>query len=162
MPYCQPPDLATLSPSTIAADLRAALARAERQLSAISPEVATQPLGPAKWSIQETVGHLIDSATNNHQRLIRLQLAPELTFPGYQQVEWVALNRYNLRPWPEILSLFLTLNRHFAHAIEHADAGCFQHTWHHEGERLTLGFILVDYIAHLEHHLCQLPLVHVE
>jgi hypothetical protein len=155
--YSQPTDPAALSPHIIAADLRAAIARAERQLSPITPEAAAQPFAASKWSIQETVGHLIDSCTNNHQRLIRLQLAPELTFPGYQQVEWVALQRYDLLPWPEVLSLFLALNRHFAHAIEHADPACFPHTWLFEGEHLTLGFILVDYIGHLEHHLRQLP-----
>ena len=155
--YAQPADLAALSPQALAADLRAHLSRAERQLSAISPETAAQPLEPGKWSIQQTVGHLIDSCNNNLQRLIRLQIAPQLTFPGYQQDDWVRLQRYDLLAWPEVLMLFLALNRHFAHAIEHADARCFPHIWLFEGQPLTLGFILADYIAHLDHHLRQLP-----
>jgi hypothetical protein len=155
--YSTPADPSTLDPTQIAADLRAHLARAERQLSPITPEAAAQPLAPGKWSIQQTVGHLIDSCTNNLQRLIRLQLTPELTFPGYQQDECVRLQRFDLEPWPEVLSLFLALNRHFAHAIEHADAATFTHTWLFEGKQLTLGFILVDYIGHLDHHLRQLP-----
>ncbi|MGD0796962.1 MAG: DinB family protein [Acidobacteriaceae bacterium] len=157
MPYTQPVDLDSLSPHQLASDLRAALSRAESQLSAISPEAASQPLAPGKWSIQQTIGHLIDSCNNNLQRLVRLQLAPQLIFPGYQQDDWVRLQRYDLIPWPEVLALFLALNRHFAHAIEHADARCFPHTWLYEGDPLTLGFILADYIAHLDHHLRQLP-----
>jgi hypothetical protein len=155
--YSQPFDPAALSPGAIAADLRAHVASAERQLSALTPEAAAQPLAPGKWSAQQTVGHLIDSCTNNLQRLIRLQLTPELAFPGYRQDEWILLQRFDLEPWPDIVALFLALNRHFAHTIEHADAACFSHVWLYEGERPTLGFILVDYIGHLAHHLRELP-----
>jgi hypothetical protein len=155
--YSQPVDPATLSPVAIASELRAHLIRAERQFARLTPETAAVPLAPGKWSVQQTVGHLIDSCHNNLQRLIRLQLTAELTFPGYQQDEWVRLQRYDLIPWNEVLILWLALNRHFAHAIGHADAACFTNTWLFEGERLTLGFILVDYIAHLDYHLAKLP-----
>ena len=144
-------------PNAIAAALRDRIARAEHQFAAISPEAAARPLAPGKWSTQQTVGHLIDSANNNLQRLIRLQLTAELDFPGYQQNDWVRLQRFDLLPWPEVVALWLALNRHFAHAIQHADAAAFSHIWLHDDERLTLGFILVDYIGHLDHHLRRLP-----
>jgi DinB superfamily len=155
--YSQPADAPALSPRTIAADLRAALTRAERQLAPITPDAAAKPLALGKWSTQQTVGHLIDSCTNNLQRLIRLQLTPELTFPGYEQEEWVRLQRFDIEPWPEVLALFLALNRHFTHAIDHADPAALPNRWFFEGEYLALGFILVDYIGHMEYHLRQLP-----
>lgn len=155
--YIQVADITALDARTIAAHLRAVLSCAERQLSTIPAATAAEPLAPGKWSTQQTVGHLIDSCTNNLQRLIRLQISPELTFPGYQQVEWVCVQRYDLRLWPEVLALFRALNHHFAHAIEHADSACLSNIWHRDGERLTLGFILADYVGHLEHHLRQLP-----
>jgi hypothetical protein len=155
--YSQPADPTTLSPRSLATDLRAAITRAEHQLSPLTAAAAAQPLAPGKWSIQQTIGHLIDSAANNQQRLIRLQLTPELIFPGYQQDDWVRLQRYDLLPWSEVLALFLALNRHFAHTIEHANRATFTHIWPFEGERLTLSFILTDYLGHLDHHLSQLP-----
>jgi hypothetical protein len=156
MPYTTL-DFATVTPYSLARDLRAALVRAELQLSALTSEAAAQPLAPGKWSAQQTVGHLIDSCTNNLQRLIRMQLTPELDFPGYQQDDCIRLQRFDLEPWPEVFALFLSLNRHFAHAIEHADVSRFDHVWLHDGERLTLAFVLADYIGHMEHHLRQLP-----
>ena len=156
MPYTTL-DPATVTPASLARDLRDALVRAERQLAAFTAEAAAQPLAPGKWSAQQTVGHLIDSCTNNLQRLIRMQLTPELAFPGYQQDDCLRLQRFDLEPWPEVLTLFLALNRHFAHAIEYADVTCFHHVWLHDGERLTLAFVLADYISHMEHHLRQLP-----
>jgi hypothetical protein len=156
MPYTTL-DPTAATPSSLARDLRVTLARAERQLVTLTAEAAAQPIAPGKWSTQQTVGHLIDSCTNNLQRLIRMQLTPELSFPGYQQDDCVRLQRFDLEPWLEVLTLFLVLNRHFAHAIEHADASCFNHVWLHDNERLTLAFVLTDYIGHLEHHLRKLP-----
>ncbi len=155
--YSQPIDPTTVDPHILTDKLRNLLDAAEDQLGALTAEAAAQPLAPGKWSTQQTVGHLIDSCTNNLQRLIRLQLTPTLTFPGYQQEECVRIQRFDLEPWPEIVSLFRALNRHFAHTIEHADPTTFTHTWLFEGDHLTLGFILVDYIGHLDHHLRQLP-----
>jgi hypothetical protein len=153
----QPASPVSSDPAVIAAQLRDRIARGQRQLAAISLKAAAQPLAPGKWSIQQVVGHLIDSANNNLQRLIRLQLADQLVFPGYQQDDWVRLQRFDLLPWHEVIALWLALNRHFAHAIQHADPACFAHVWHYGDERLTLSFMLVDYIGHLDHHLRQLP-----
>lgn len=153
----QPASPVSLDLNDIVAQLRDRIASGQRQFAAIAPEAAAQPLAPGKWSIQQVVGHLIDSANNNLQRLIRLQLSDELVFPGYQQDDWVRLQRFDLLPWPEVVTLWLALNRHFAHAIQHADAASLTHIWLHDDERLTLGFILVDYIGHLDHHLRQLP-----
>ena len=149
--------IADLSPQVLAADLNEILARAEAQLSAISPRVAAKPLGRGKWSSQQTVGHLIDSCSNNLHRVIRLQLTPRLTFPAYQQVEWVDLQRYDRRPWPDLISLFLVVNRHFAHTVQYADPAKFTHMWVFERHRISLGFLLVDYLEHLDHHLRQMP-----
>ena len=55
--------------------------------------VRTKP-APDRWSISEVVGHLVDSACNNHQRSVRAQHFSELVFPKYEQNEWVAAANY--------------------------------------------------------------------
>jgi hypothetical protein len=155
--YTQPSDLNTLDPIALAAALRALIADAASFFAGISAEKAAEPLAPGKWSVQQTVGHLIDSAANNTQRVVRLQLSAEIALPGYQQNEWVSVQHYASEPWDEVRTLWFGLNRHLAHAIEHADRHTFAHVWHLEGEDLTLGFIIEDYIAHLRHHLVRLP-----
>ena len=67
------------------------------------------------------------------------------------------LQRFDLILWPEVVSLWVAQNRLFAHAIEHCDPAALTHIWLYEGQRLALGFILVDYVGHIDHHLHQFP-----
>ncbi|MEM8969958.1 MAG: DinB family protein, partial [Bacteroidota bacterium] len=50
---------------------------------------------PNKWSKKEVLGHLIDSAINNHTRLIQIQIEPQLlVIEKYAQDDWVRLHQY--------------------------------------------------------------------
>lgn len=125
-------------------------------LSAIPDDVASIKPAPDKWSKKEILGHLIDSAANNHQRFLRLQLQPEINLPGYDQDNWVRLNRYQQAPWSEILTLWSAYNRHLATVIESLDEATIGHVWHSPDGDVTLEFIATDYVRHLTHHLRQI------
>ena len=60
----------------IAEMLRRHVDQALPQLRAIPATKAAESRGPGKWSAQQVIGHLIDSAANNHQRFVRAQQAP--------------------------------------------------------------------------------------
>ena len=79
--------------------LASVVAHALPLLSAISEDAASKKPAPNKWSKKEILGHLIDSAANNHQRFMRLQLQTEISLPGYDQDDWVRLNHYQQRTW---------------------------------------------------------------
>ncbi|MBK9046740.1 MAG: hypothetical protein IPL74_08565 [Bacteroidetes bacterium] len=57
----------------------------------IEDEMAKKSL--QKWSKKEILGHLIDSATNNHQRFVRGQFetVPEIS---YDQNNWNTFSYY--------------------------------------------------------------------
>src|SRR5580693_6344926 len=74
------------------------------RLRAISDEDSSARPVPGKWSKKEILGHLIDSAANNHQRFIRLQMARELTLPGYDQAGWVKANGYQQTSWSDVVT----------------------------------------------------------
>ncbi len=112
---------------------------------------------PKKWSAKEILGHLIDSAANNHQRFVRAQQTEELVFPKYEQDPWVALQGYQNRPWSELVELWLLYNRHLAHVIQRVPKDKLEMPCRiGSAEAVTLGFLIDDYLAHLQHHLPQI------
>jgi len=120
------------------------------------------------WSKKEILGHLIDSAYNNHQRFIRAEEQGTLIFQGYAQNEWVKKNGYQNRSFDEIIQTWEVVNRHLAQLIAGLPADLLRqettaHNFHligmrrpEEGAPSSLGYLIWDYIFHLEHHLKQL------
>jgi hypothetical protein len=112
---------------------------------------------PTKWSPKEIIGHLIDSACNNHQKFVRTIAQPHLDFVGYKQDLWVESQHYSERSWSELLVLWQAYNLHLAHIIEHTPDAALQHTISVEGVGpFKLGFIMPDYVEHLKHHIRQI------
>jgi hypothetical protein len=110
-----------------------------------------------RWSRKELLGHLIDSAGNNHQRFVRAQLQAEMSFPPYVQDQWVAAQGYAERPWPALVELWRALNEHLAHVAARIPAAKLRHVCTVSAdEPSSLGRHVVDYVDHLEHHLGQI------
>src|SRR5262245_46632382 len=112
---------------SLAADLDRVLARAARALTALSDESASTPLGPGKWTRKETLGHLIDSASNNHQRFVRVQREDGLSLPGYAQDEWVRVQGYRDRDWKGLVSLWQSFNVHLVGVLGRIPDGALLH-----------------------------------
>jgi hypothetical protein len=109
---------------------------------------------PGKWSPKEELGHLLDSAANNHQRIVRVQLQDALAMPGYEQEAWVRLHAYQERDWQGLIQLWSALNRQLLAAAEAVPDSAWQHTCSVAGSApLTLEFVFEDYLRHIRHHL---------
>src|SRR5215216_5354633 len=91
-----------------------ALQRATPALLALDDASTTHHPAPGKWSPREIIGHLVDSASNNHQRFVRMRERDDLVVEGYEQDVWVAAQRYQDAPWAELVLLWMTYNRHLA------------------------------------------------
>ena len=140
----------------MAAELGKTLDAARPGLAAISEDAAGERSAGDKWSKKEILGHLIDSASNNHQRFVRLQYESLLVMPAYHQSDWVRTQNYQDRPWRELVELWLAYNRHLAHVIRHADISAAGHIWRTPDKDYTLEFLIQDYLVHLRHHLAQI------
>ncbi len=135
--------------------LRDTIARELSQLEAFPPEeAAVKPANPAHWSPKEELGHLVDSAVNNHQRFVRAALHGEYTGPGYAQNDWVDLHAYQEMPWGHIVDLWFRFNAFLARVVAQIPDSALD-TLCHVGPYPpeTLGFVIQDYVVHMQHHL---------
>src|SRR5213080_4540295 len=114
---------------SVANDLRSAIKLAA-DLRRINDVTASLRPGVDQWSRKETLGHLVDSAANNHQRFVRLQLTSRIDLPGYDGDEWVRVQGYQDRPWSEIIDLWQLYNLQLAAVIRHVDSKALRHVWH--------------------------------
>jgi hypothetical protein len=125
----------------------------------LSEEVTLRKPAESGWTLKEIIGHLIDSASNNHQRITRLQLSAELHFPPYENEKWLAAERWNLLGWRDILDLFQSYNLFLVHLIRAVEPENLTHRWFGRGrfgERIySLEELIADYRKHLEEHLAQ-------
>ena len=138
-------------------DFKSTLDRALVQLRKITDSDSQQIASPEKWSKKQVLGHLIDSAANNHQRFVRAQLGQELAFPGYEQEGWVAVQRYQDESWDALVALWQHYNRHLLHVMEHVpSAQLSRRCVIGDSDAVTLEFLMKDYVVHLKHHLEQI------
>jgi hypothetical protein len=118
--------------------------------------VAEKPY-PDKWSLKEILGHLIDSASTNHQRIVRMQEHPDIGKLGYEQLHWVNSQSYQTEPWSDIVNLWTSYNIHLAHVVEHVDSGSLANVCDIDYPKLaTLEYVINDYVRHMRHHLGQI------
>jgi len=148
--------------------LRNAVETAYPRLASISDSDAAIPPAPDKWSPKQVIGHLIDSASNNHQRFVRANFTDDLIFPGYEQEKWVALGQYDEAPWASLITLWREFNLQIARVMDSTPASVrdvprSRHNLHQlawravpEDQPATLGYFMSDYVDHLENHLHQI------
>ena len=140
---------------------------AARWLAALGESTVAWRPAPAAWSTKEIIGHLIDSAANNHQRFVRAESQANLVFPGYEQEDWVRVQAYDAAPWGSLVMLWQSYNLHLARLMSAIPASVRErrydvHNLHEIGFRefaadqpATLEDLMRDYVVHLEHHLAQ-------
>lgn len=138
------------------------------RLRALGEEESGRRPAGGGWSPKETVGHLIDSAANNHQRFVRAQARADLVFEGYAQDEWVGAQHYGEAPWARLVELWRLYNLHLAHVVARVPEAELRrprrpHSLHRiafrpvdESEPATLEYLIRDYLEHLRHHLAQI------
>ena len=138
----------------IARQIRSLILSVESQLSCMNhDEVGLKP-DQRNWSKKEILGHLIDSAANNHHRFVRAVNNVAVLFPTYDQEEWVRIQHYNEMPWSFLVTLWSAYNRHLSHVIECIPVDAESSPCNIGKEKpVALEFVVRDYFRHLQHHL---------
>ena len=133
---------------------------AEPRLRAISASESAKPLLSGGWSRKQVIAHLIDSASNNHQRFVRAVQQTSLDFPEYDQDGNMRVQAPQEADWPLLVSLWASYNRYLAHVIAHLPASKLETPCRiGSGKPVTLDFLTRDYLTHLVHHLGQIGAV---
>ena len=121
-----------------------------------------------RWSKKEILGHLIDSASNNHQRFVRAQFTDDLIYPGYDQDEWVRVQDYQNINWNLLVGLWKDFNFLIIHLISRipeqdlkksrVNHNLDQLAWKEisANEPATLEYFVKDYFGHMRHHINQI------
>ena len=147
--------------------LRTVVEEAAPRLRTLGDASAAKP-ARGGWSPREIIGHLVDSASNNHQRFVRARVQDDLVFPGYKQDLWVQAGAYQDAPWNDLVELWRTFNLQIARVMAATpDELRLRERLEHnldrigfepvpQGQPATLDHLMRDYVAHLEHHLRQI------
>jgi len=149
-------------------EFRNTIVSAKTRLRDIPEEQSRRKTSPDDWSAIEVIGHLIDSAANNHQRFVRAQFTDDLVFTGYQQEQWVSSQKYQNESWPEVIDLCSAYNLHLLHVASVIPEDVLTkarspHTLDQiafnlvdKNDPATLEYLIRDYVDHLRHHLDQI------
>lgn len=149
-------------------DLEQTIESTTTRLLAISEEESERRVTPDTWCAKEIIGHLIDSASSNHQRFVRAQFTDDLVFPGYDQAAWVSAQKYRNESWQGLIQLWRSYNLHIRHLVANMPEEAWKKlrpshnldviAWKAVSvdEPVTLEYFIRDYIDHLKHHLNQL------
>jgi nitroreductase len=130
------------------------LDRLPAHLLAISDERAAARPKPAAWSPKEELGHLIDSAANNHRRIVLAQIEDNPALPNYDGDRWVKLHDYQRREWKDLIELWRALNSQLLAAARAASDKDWARTCTiGDSGALTLRFVFDDYVDHMLGHL---------
>lgn len=149
-------------------DFRQTILEADTRLRDMTPEQSREKSAADEWAPIEILGHLVDSAANNHQRFVRAQFTDDMLFQGYEQNGWVSAQGYLDESWPDVVQLWTSYNLHLHHVAsvmptEVLTKSRSRHNLNEisfngvdPGEPSTMEYFIRDYVDHLRHHLDQI------
>jgi hypothetical protein len=145
--------------TTVSEKIQRLIKEWELILAGLPEEILTNNKNSQNRTIKQIVGHMIDSASNNHQRMVRLHYNEYLDFPDYRQDNdrWIAIQKYQDENWENLVQLWKFFNLHIAHIINQADEQQAGNKWVDcEGITVSLDQMTEGYYDHLLLHLMEI------
>lgn len=131
----------------------------QSRLALLSDEEMQKTLGPGLWSGKEILGHLLDSAAINRQRIVRAQYEDIYEFPGYNAAKWVSIQSYQYCAWGDLATQYKFAYQHLVHILENlpdetASGKCPVKFL--SNDYVTLDWLVGHIYRHSDHHLRQM------
>jgi len=137
--------------------LNAVTKNAARDFAGYTDSNMAKPVQSGGWSRKQILGHMIDSAANNHQRFVRAMLEDELKWPNYDQEGCVRVQRYQDAQWTDLVQFWTSYNRFLALVLAGVpEAKRSTRCWIGDHAPMTLEELAADYLVHMQHHLEQI------
>lgn len=122
-------------------------------ISQLSEEEFSKKPAPDKWSKKEILGHLIDSAANNHQRFVRVQFE-DTPMIRYAQDEWNKFSYHQNIEGKKVIQSWKSHNEYIVEIWKNIPGEMLSRKCDiGYPELATLEFVINDYVKHAEHHL---------
>lgn len=131
---------------------RDAVSAFQRLLDDTPSGVAHVRVAPDAWTLAEIVGHMIDSASNNHQRFARLRQGDLDPFPAYEAQAWVDAQRHDGCPFATLCALWTSFNAFLLRLVETTPEAALGNVWASPGGPETLEHLVNGYFEHMERH----------
>jgi len=141
----------------IAQQIRSVVEDVAGQLARMTAEEVSAKRSSEAWSKKQILGHLIDSAANNHQRFVRAAANAAELFPPYHQNDWVRIQCYDQSDWSELVALWSAYHRHLSNVIPRMPESAMSSLCNiGKEDPVPVDFVIKDYLRHLRHHIDQL------
>lgn len=124
-------------------------------LLGLTEEVITSKTNERGRTIKQLIGHLCDSAANNHQRIVRLQYNDVLDFADYTQDNdlWITIQDYQEADWVRLVNFWKYYNWQLIQVISNVDILKLNNKWtNYNGDVLTLREVIEGYYWHINFH----------
>ena len=124
-------------------------------LLSTDPSLAHVRVATDAWTLTEIVGHLVDSAANNHQRFARLISGNLEQFPPYEAETFVTVQQYDGCDFAEMAKFWRQYNWMLMHIMRAIPATALENMWQRPDGAKSLRTLVEGYFEHIQMHTAQ-------
>ncbi|MGH7604019.1 MAG: DinB family protein [Gemmatimonadaceae bacterium] len=121
-------------------------------LRSIAPAMATHRYAPAKWTINEVIGHVIDAERVFATRALRFARRDQQPLPGFEQDDYVRAAKANAYPLAELASELDALRQANIFFFRHLDEDAWARRGIASGAEVTVRALAYIIAGHELHH----------
>ncbi len=128
------------------------MAETEALLRGLPASVATYRYAPDKWSVNEVIGHLIDSERIFDSRALRFARNDPTPLPGFEQDDYVNNSSYDSYPFTELASELRSVRESTVFLFKHLEEAAWMRRGIANGAEVSVRALAYIIAGHELHH----------